>query len=138
MKGDKFRRMSAKEYRQKNKRQNKYNNVKTEIDGFKFDSTAESRYYSELKLRKEAGDIKSFSMQPKFTLQEGFSKHGKRHRAITYTADFKITHNNGEIEMVDVKGSITQVFRIKEKLYRAKYDYPLTLVKWEKGRFKEV
>lgn len=125
-----MKRMTAKQYRNRTTR-NKYSNHRVEIDGHTFDSKAEARYYKQLKLRKRAEDIKDFELQPRFRLQEGFNKDGKRYRPIDYVADFKIYHNDGSIEVVDVKGAPpTQVFRIKEKMFNKKYPHKLTLVKW--------
>lgn len=103
-----------------------------------FDSVAEARYYSQLKLRERAKDILMFSTQPKYIIQKGCEKDGKRVQAIYYIADFEIHHNDGTIETIDVKGMITQVFRIKQKMFDKKYPHKLTLVKWERGRFVEV
>jgi len=38
---------------------NKYKNSKTIVDGHKFDSQKEARYYGTLKMRKLAGEIKA-------------------------------------------------------------------------------
>lgn len=135
-----MKRMTAKEYRNLKSRpkQNKYSNQKVKIDGHTFDSKAEARYYNQLKLRQRAGDIEFFCLQPKFQLMAGFEKDGKRHRAIHYIADFEIHHTDGSIEIVDVKGAITAVFRLKEKMFHNKFPHKLTLVKWEKRGFVEV
>lgn len=53
---------------------NKYNNKKTTVDGFTFDSQAEATYYGHLKLLKKAGEVESFKLQPRYLLQEGFRK----------------------------------------------------------------
>ena len=143
-------RMSAKEYRKQNKfsgakkdrltgeeylklknsteRRNKYNNRKVELDGHVFDSQMEADYYAQLKLREKAGEILFFRIQPEYLLQPEFEKDGKKHRAIWYIADFEIHHNDGSIEVVDVKGVKTQVFRIKEKMFHKKYPHKLTIV----------
>lgn len=126
-----MQRMTAEQYRGMNRRRrNKYRNHRVEIDGHTFDSKAEARYYKQLKLRKRAEDIKDFELQPRFRLQEGFNKDGKRYSPIDYVADFRITHNDDSIEIVDVKGTQTQVFKIKEKMFHKKYPHKLTLVKW--------
>lgn len=130
--------MTAKQYRKMGKRRNKYGNRKVEIDGITFDSLAESRYYRELKLRERAGDILMFSTQPRYIVQEPYEKDGERVRAIYYVADFEIHHTDGSIEVVDVKGKLTDVFKLKEKMFNKRYPHKLTLVKWEKGRFVEV
>src|SRR5690625_3191474 len=114
-----MKRMSYKQFRnRKRARRTKYNNKRVEIDGHTFDSRAEARYYSELKLRLKAGDIKEFRLQPRYRLLDGFEdRHGKKHRPIDYVADFEILHNDNKFEVVDVKGKMTDVFRIKEKLF---------------------
>ncbi len=132
-------RMTAKQYRKMGRRtRSKYNNKKIERDGHVFDSVAEYRYYSQLKLRERAKDILFFRIQPRFRLQDGFEKNGIKHRPIDYVADFEIHHNDGSIEIVDVKGTQTQVFKIKQKMFEKKYPHKLTLVKWERGRFVEI
>ncbi len=132
-------RMSAKQYRQRAKRtRSKYRNKKVTLDGHTFDSKVEARYYSELKLRERAGDILFFRLQPRYRLQDAVEKHGVKHRAIDYVADFEIHHKDGSIEVVDVKGMKTEVFRIKEKMFHKKYPHQLTLVQWNSGRFVEV
>jgi|SRR5690625_2360005 len=133
------KRITAKQYRQMNrKRRSKYGNKKTKLDGITFDSKAEALYYSELKLRQKAGEILFFRTQPRYRLLDSFEKHGKTHRAIDYIADFEIHHQDGSIEVIDVKGYKTDVFRLKEKMFNAKYPHKLTIVKLEKGRFVEV
>lgn len=134
-------RMSAKEYlklSQRKKRSSKYNNHKVELDGYVFDSKAEAEYYSQLKLRKRANDIKSFKLQPEYILQSGFVKDGKKYQPIKYIADFEIHHKDGSIEVVDVKGVQTQVFRLKMRMFHKKYSYKLTLVQLKNGEFVEI
>ena len=107
----------------------KYNARKTTIDGIKFDSKKEADYYCELVLRKKAGDILDFDLQPDFHLQEPFTDNmGKKHRAIKYIADFIIYHNlpteeKFKVEVVDVKGFKTKEYQIKKKLFLKKYPH---------------
>lgn len=132
-------RMTAKEYRRRHARRlSKYKNIKVEVNGHTFDSKAEARYYNQLKWRKKCGDILFFELQPKYQVMPAFEKDGKRHQAIHYIADFEIHHKDGSIEVVDVKGFKTEVFRIKEKLFHKKFPHKLTLVKWDSGRFVEM
>jgi len=131
------KRMSAKQYRNMRGR-SKYGNRKVKIDDHVFDSVAEGRYYAELKLRQQAGEILFFNLQPRYRLQHSFEKDGKKHRAIDYVADFEIHHKDGSIEVVDVKGMKTDVFRMKEKMFHKKYPHKLTLVQWKSGRFVEI
>jgi hypothetical protein len=100
----------------------KYKAKKTEIDGITFDSKAEAKRYQELKLLEKAGQIKHLSLQPRFTLQEGFvnSHTGKIERKIEYVADFMYLEN-GVIIVEDVKGMKTSDYKIKRKLFIHKY-----------------
>ncbi len=108
----------------KQPKKSKYNNQKTMVDGIKFDSKKEAEYYCQLKLLKQAGEIKDYRLQPRYELQPAFKKNGKKYRAITYIADFAIINNDGTTEVVDVKSSKTyktQVYRIKKKMFEYKY-----------------
>ena len=102
---------------------------KTVVDGITFDSKDEAKYYEALKIRRYRGEIQNFELQPKFTLVEGFKKNGKTYRAITYTPDFTIYHNDGSVEYVDVKGMTTQQGELRIKLFNHFYrDLRLSIV----------
>lgn len=107
---------------------NKYGNKKTVVDGITFDSLAEAKYYEQLKWLLVNKQIKSFKLQPTFSLQDGFKKNGKTYRKIEYVADFEVHHLDGSIEIVDVKGFETTDFKIKKKLFNFKYPHKLSLV----------
>ena len=100
---------------------NKYKNKKTMIDGFKFDSEMESHYYLYLKHLKEIGEVVDFILQPTYLLQEGFNLNGKRIRAITYKADFKVIYKDGNEEVIEIKKKITEEFKIKRKMLLYRY-----------------
>ena len=111
-------RMSQEEYRQFISKgavgkPNKYRNIKTENDGYTFDSKAEARRYAELKILLQAGDIRGFGLQPSFTLPGG----------IRYRPDFIVCGADGEIWVEDVKGMETKEFRIKKRLWEAHYPW---------------
>ena len=96
----------------------KYGAKRTEIDGIKFDSMAESRRYLELKMLEAAGEITGLSVHPRFVVWEcGKDK-------ITYVGDFQY-HEAGELVVEDVKGGrngkvlTTPVFRLKAKMFKA-------------------
>ena len=80
----------------------KYNNKKTQIDMFLFDSVKEARRYKELALLERAGEIQNLELQPRFLLQEGFKKNNKKWRKLEYVADFKYIEN-GKTIIEDVK-----------------------------------
>ncbi|WP_147589321.1 DUF1064 domain-containing protein [Clostridium paraputrificum] len=99
----------------------KYLSHKTVVDGITFDSKDEAKYYEALKIRKYRGEIQNFELQPKFTLVQGFKKNGKTYRAITYTPDFVIYHNDNSEEYIDVKGMTTQQGELRIKLFNHFY-----------------
>lgn len=109
----------------------KYGNKVVHADGHKFDSKAEEKYYQQLKWLKQAKQIKSFKLQPRYLLQESFKKNGKTFRKIEYIADFEIHNLDGSIEVVDVKGVETEAFKIKRKLFEKLYPYNLSLITYE-------
>lgn len=107
----------------------KYQNVKTEANGIKFDSKKEAKRYLELLARQEAGEIDDLRLQANFTLQEAYTKpDGERVRAIVYKADFtyKKRDANGRytlyiVEDVKSKATKTRTYEIKKKLMREKF-----------------
>ena len=106
------------------RRRGKYNARKTTLDGRTFDSAAEARAYAQLQIMQANGEISDLRLQPKFELQPSFTDaHGKRQRAITYTADFAYMQD-GVMVVIDVKGgkaTQTQVFRVKWKMLQYKH-----------------
>ncbi|WP_191992111.1 DUF1064 domain-containing protein [Peribacillus tepidiphilus] len=110
----------------------KYGSKKVEVDGIVFDSKAEANYYKQLKWLQEHKQILFFRMQPRYLLQEAFKKNGKNFRKIEYVADFEIHHNDGSIEVIDVKGIETEAFKIKRKLFEKKFPHKLSLVTYSK------
>ena len=100
----------------------KYKAKRTEVDGIKFDSKSEAKRYQELKLLERSGQIQNLSLQPRFTLQEGFLNVDTldKERKIEYVADFMYTENNETI-VEDVKGMKTADYKIKRKLFLFKY-----------------
>jgi hypothetical protein len=83
---------------------NKYNAVKVDFDGMRFDSKAEMRRYGELRYMELAGQISNLEVQPVFKL----------HAGVKYRADFRY-QENGKTVCEDVKGVETPAFRIKWK-----------------------
>lgn len=101
----------------------KYGNKITEVDGIKFKSQWESEFYSQLKLREQAGEIVEMKRQTTWVLQEGFRDiHGKHWRPISYVDDFSFLEvDTGKFVVVDTKGFETEAFRIKLKLFIKRY-----------------
>jgi len=104
----------------------KYGNKKVVIDGIKFDSTKEGRYYNQLKLLKRAGEILDFELQPEFYYWQRFSKDiipsgqviNNRRK---YIADFMVTYPGGKFEVWDVKGMRTAIYEQKKKIIEKLY-----------------
>ena len=94
---------------------NKYGNKKCVVDGIKFDSVKEARYYCELKVLRLAGEVLEFAVQPAFPIVVNKKK------ICTYRADFRVKYSSGLTEFVDVKGFKTPVYRLKKKLVEAIY-----------------
>lgn len=104
-------------------RNGKYNNQKIVYNGIIFDSQKECRRYMELIKLEELGYIEGLELQPKFLLQEGYRKNGKKIRAIYYIADFKYYDcEKCETIIEDVKGIKTDVYKLKKKLFEYKYN----------------
>lgn len=98
----------------------KYNNKKTQVDMYVFDSILEAKRYKQLAILEKANKISNLKLQPKFLLQENFKKNGKAFRKIEYIADF-CYEENGQIIVEDVKGKETEVFKLKRKMFEYKY-----------------
>lgn len=103
---------------------NKYRNEPVWIDGIKFQSRAEGRRYSELKLLERAGEISHLELQPPFK----FTERGRT--IFTYKGDFQYRDvKTGDLVLEDVKSpasSTNSTYRLKKKLIEARY-YPLKI-----------
>ncbi len=99
-------------------KKNKYSAVRTRYEGEWYDSKKEARYAAQLNLLKHAVDLHErvvqVERQPVFLLVE-------KPNRLTYRADFRVTYADGRIEVVDVKGVLTPVFKLKVKLMKALY-----------------
>ena len=96
----------------------KFNAIKTESDGLKFDSKKEARYYDQLKLAQQAGFVLFFLRQPAFDLPGN----------VKYRADFQIFYADGRVRFVDVKGHKTKDFIMKKKMVEALYPIEIEIV----------
>lgn len=111
----------------------KYHNTKTVADGIKFDSKLEAERYAQLKILERAGVIRDLELQPEYELIPSFKKNGRTWRRAVYKADFMyILCEDDRMIIEDVKGStavITDVFRLKQKLFEYKYpEYTISIV----------
>lgn len=143
--------------RKSNNSAGKINHKITIVDGIKFHSKMESRYYEYLKDLKANGIVKDFVLQKKFLLQDkfividgksipssdvNFNKLKKLHkaetiRAINYICDFEVTYTDGHVEVIDTKGKSTADFEIKRKMLMFKYPDIIFKVIIEDSKSKE-
>ena len=91
------------------KKQSKYRNVKTTIDGIVFDSKKESKVYCELKINPEVDFI---DCHPKFDIVIN------GHKVCTYEADFVVYFTDAHQEVWDAKGIKTSTYNLKKKLMK--------------------
>ena len=87
----------------------KYNNVKKEVDGKKFDSTKESKRYLELKSMVERGEISELHEQVKFT----FAHNGVK--ICSYIADFTYNKDGKEVQEF-LRSTQQRIKELKEQL----------------------
>lgn len=114
----------------------KYRNIETIVDGIRFASQKEARRFPYLKELENSGEISDLRLQVNFTLQEGFTKpNGERVKPIVYKADFtyKKRDENGRytlyiVEDVKTKGTRTEKYKIKRKLFMEKFQLEITEV----------
>ena len=100
----------------------KFHSIKKTIDGITFASTKEADYYSMLKLRKRAGEILDFELQPRFDYRITYSVAGKMFsQPAFYKADFKELWPTGEQKIIDVKGVRTNEYKRKKKIVETLY-----------------
>jgi hypothetical protein len=92
----------------------KYGNKRTELDGISFHSKREAARYQELKISLKVGEIESLELQPRFPMiVDGY-------KICTYIADFRYLEQ-GKVIVEDVKGFLTDVYKLKAKLFQALY-----------------
>lgn len=102
----------------------KYGNVKTVIDGIKFDSAKEGNRYLQLKMLEQTGAISELRTQVKYVLIDD----DRLKYRLSYIADF-VYVENGVTVVEDVKPFskkkgefyLTPLFKRKAKLMERKY-----------------
>jgi len=102
----------------------KYRNVKTEVDGIKFDSKGEAGRYQKLLLLEKAGMITDLKRQVPFIIADAVKWDGKVIRAKKYVCDFAYTDiSTAEIKKVveDFKGKKTDLYLLKRSLFLNRY-----------------
>lgn len=90
---------------------NKFNAVRTVVDGIPFASRKEAARYQELLILQKAGIISDLERQVPYELIPKTDKY----RAVKYVADFVYTENGKQV-VEDTKGFLTPEYKIKRKL----------------------
>ncbi len=97
-------------------KKSKYRNVRTMVDGHKFDSQREAQYWVELKLRQECGEIRELTRQVKYALACP-TPDGLQALVSSYVCDFvffDVRENRKRLQ--DIKGQKeTAMFALKRK-----------------------
>lgn len=93
------------------------------IDEIFFRSTLEGRYYSQLKLQVKSGHIREFKRQVVFPLIVNGVKVCK------YICDFVTLNIDGTHTVIDVKGKVTEPYRLKRALMLALYGIKIVEIK---------
>ena len=115
-----FKRLEPNEYLELQKSKittSKYRNKKTKVDGVVFDSKKESETFAELETLLRAGQIAGYCRQAQFILQKGDIER----KPITYLADWIIFKIDGTFEIREDKGFMTEVYRIKKKMFQERF-----------------
>jgi hypothetical protein len=102
-------------------KRSKYNSRHVLLDGHRFDSQAEADRYDDLKLFQRIGVVADLVVHPRYGLEVAGVK------ICTYEADFSYRDEFGNFIVEDVKGVETAVFKIKAKLFKALYGFPITV-----------
>lgn len=107
-----------KSIRVKKAQRHKFGAVSCEIDGKKFPSRLERRYYEQLLIRKKAGDVVFFLRQVAFEIGGG----------VKYVTDFMVFLSDGSVEFIDTKGRDTPLSLSKRKILEAMYPVEIKIV----------
>jgi hypothetical protein len=113
---------------EKKKKRNKFNAVKTTVNGIKFDSKLEAKRYGQLILIEKGGLIKHLKLQVPFRLDMSH-KTCPCCKAVNYkryVADFTYIED-GQLVVEDAKGKPTVDFRRKKRLMKAIYGIDVKL-----------
>lgn len=83
--------------------------------GVWYASKSEARYARYLDALKKKGTIESWERQVRYTLKVNGEK------VCQMVPDFRVTYPNGKVELHEVKGHPTPVWKMKMRLFKALY-----------------
>ena len=116
--------LSIEEYQKIISKKNKYNAKTQNYTGRKYHSALEANYAAQLDIRKKAKEIKEIIPQYKIDIRVNGI------HICNYYMDFKLIMTDHTIEMHEVKGFATDLWRIKWRLAIALYpEWKFVLVK---------
>lgn len=112
----------------------KYRNQTVLCEDGRFDSKAEYAFWCQLKLLEREGRVANVRRQVVFELVPGVVLANRRRPPIRYVADFVYQDCQGATEVVaDVKGMLTDVYRLKRHLMKAVHGIDIVEIKNGKG-----
>ncbi|AQG98321.1 hypothetical protein A9R05_05410 [Burkholderia sp. KK1] len=97
----------------------KYRNERCESGGIKFDSKREMKRWHELVQMQVRGEITELELQVPFVLADAVVIAGRKRPALRYVADFVYERDGAQV-IEDVKGRVTEGYRIKRHLMAAR------------------
>ncbi len=114
----------------KNAAPGKYHAIRTEYNGYFYDSKFEAQTAMGLDWRLKAGEIKAWTRQ--FPIEISSPHTGEL--IVRTKVDFRIEHNDGSFELLEAKGFETRDFGLLKKLIEMLWlpehlDYTYTLAK---------
>jgi hypothetical protein len=98
----------------------KYGNKETEYRGVKYHSKKEAEYAMLLDTLFKASNIKDRVVN--YERQVPFKIYLNEKYICKYLADFVVKYADGREEVIDVKGVLTQTYKLKKKLVQAQYN----------------
>jgi len=103
---------------------NKYNAIRSELNGIRFASKLEADRYKQLMELQRAGKITKLKLQVQFVIARGYidPRTGEKMRPVVYVADFMYFDTERKIWVVeDTKGIVTNNFSNKWRQCREEY-----------------
>ena len=105
--------------RHKFAKKSKYNAKRTNRHNRNFDSIVEADYFDKLLMLQKAGEVVMFLWQVPLHLDGGTK----------LVVDFQVFWEDGRVTFEDVKGMVTDVFKIKKREVEAKYPIEIKIIK---------
>lgn len=94
------------------------------LNGIVFDSAAERDYAAELDHKVKTKQIAGYRRQvpyPLFVFCDAFPRSGFGVEVCKIVVDFEVAMRDGTVQVEEVKGYETELWKLKEKMFRACY-----------------